>query len=60
VWRQLQRLSRLFPGDRSRFVGDLALRGAELRFFGDRLERVQEHGLADAAQGTPSVIGTPR
>jgi hypothetical protein len=41
------------PGDQRPelgLVGDLALGGAEARLFGDRLEGVQEHGLADAAQ----------
>lgn len=31
-------------------VGDLGLGGAEALLLGDRLERVEEHGLADAAQ----------
>ena len=31
-------------------VGDLGLGGAEALLFRDRLEGVQEHGLADAAQ----------
>jgi hypothetical protein len=41
------------PGDErpeGGLVGDLGLGGAEALLLGDRLEGVEEHGLADAAQ----------
>ena len=42
-------------------VRNLALRGAEARLLGDRLERVEEHGLADASQAGDqhALLGPP-